>query len=347
MNTALVAWTLAIVTSTTPIGTGPMPVGAIPAASQFELAISPLMAAVRRQDEAGVRQLLQKGADPNEISVTLTKPSESRQTDKFESPLLVAVRQGNDAIARLLLDAGARVRWRDGRGRTTAELAAALNRSESLRARLSQAEQREFTLTPDWSLPELVALMALENIARTYGSPQARAQMDTHRLRRIGEIAEILWRRWPTPAPPRSPSLASSLTRDVNSLEWAIQRADNDVLRTVADDLETKLQDCLSSPERAFGEVKISVRTLLPDGTERRGLRVRYVERFFWDLLAKVPDVASQWKEFAAATAVVEEPVPAGDYVIVARSSDGRDLSEAKPISVSRNRSTRFDLILR
>src|SRR5262249_23043197 len=135
--------------------------------------------------------------------------------------------------------------------------------------------------------------------------------------------------------------------RDVNALEWAIERADNELLKTVADDLETKLQDCLSSPERAFGEVKISIRTFLSDGSERPGLRIRYIERFFWDLLSKAPSIVSQWKEFAAATAVLEEPVPAGDYVLIARSADGRDLSEAKPISVSRNRSTRFDLVLR
>jgi hypothetical protein len=347
MNTPLVTLTLRIVTSTTAVGTTLMPAAATPTASQFELAISPLMAAVRRHDEADVRKLLRKGADPNEINVTVNAPSDSRQVDKFESPLLVAVRQGDEGIARLLLEAGAHARWRDGRGRTLAQLAAALNRSESLRAFLEEAERREFTLTPDWSLPELVALMALENIARTYGTPAARARMDRNRLHRIGAIAEILRQRWPSPPPRRPPSLASSLTRDVNALEWAIQRADNDALTTVAGDLETKLQDCLSSPERAFGEIGISIRTLLSDGSERQGLRVRYLERFFWDLLEKVPDVASQWKEFAAATAVVEEPIPAGDYVIVARSADGRDLSDAKPISVSRNRSTRFDLILR
>jgi hypothetical protein len=156
----------------------------------------------------------------------------------------------------------------------------------------------------------------------------------------------VFTRTW-IPPRERPPVLAWSLTRDVNSLEWAIEIGKNDTLAAVVADLETKRQDCLCSPDGAFGEVKISVRTLLGDGTERRGLRVRYIERFYWDLLGTVPMVANQWKELAATTAVVAEPLTAGDYIIVARSSDGKDISEAKHISVRRNGTTQFDVSLR
>ena len=59
-------------------------------------------------------------------------------------------------------------------------------------------------------------------------------------------------------------------------------------------------------------------------------------------LLSTVPAVANQWKEFASTTAIRGEPLPAGDYVIIARSADGKDLSGERFISVSRNRSQQF-----
>jgi hypothetical protein len=60
-----------------------------------------------------------------------------------------------------------------------------------------------------------------------------------------------------------------------------------------------------------------------------------------------VPDLAKEWREFGSVSAIVGEELTAGDYVIVARSADGKDLSEVKPISVSTNKLTQFDLVLR
>jgi hypothetical protein len=304
-----------------------------------------LMPAVERGDLTAVQTLLEKGADPNEFELSRTgNLAPASFTSK--SPLLLAVKRGNEPIVRLLLSHGARARWRDANGMTVAEVARARKSSDALVELLSGAAAREFTLVPAWPLPEPLALAALSKIAGTRGDSAARRQLDSKLLRRVEFIVDVLARTWPRMGE-RPPVLAWSLTRDVNSLEWAIANGRNGTLEAVVADLETKRQDCLSSPDGAFGEVNISVRTLLGDGSERRGLRIRYIERFYWDLLATVPTVANQWKELAATTSVVAEPLTAGDYMIVARSPDGTDLSEAKQISVRRNGTTRFDVSLR
>ena len=320
-----------------PIAAAPQPTAKLPD--------SVLMPAVERGDLETVRTLLAKGADPNEFEVSRTgnilgTPFTSK------SPLLLAVKRGNEPLVRLLLSHGARARWRDANGMTVAEVARARKSSDALVELLSGAEAREFTLVPEWPLPEPLALAALSKIAGSHGDATVRQQLDPKLLKRVDDIVDVLARTWPRQRE-RPPVLAWSLTRDVNSLEWAIDNGKNETLAAVVADLETKRQDCLSSPDGAFGEVKISVRTLLGDGTERRGLRIRYIERFYWDLLATIPTVANQWKELAATTAVVAEPLTAGDYMIVARSPDGKDLSEAKQISVRRNGTTQFDVSLR
>ena len=294
-----------------------------------------LMPAVERGDLEAVRTLLATGADPNEFQVSRTDdPQGPRFTSK--SPLLLAVKHGNEPLVRLLLSHGARARWRDANGMTVAEVARARKSSDPLAELLSNAEAREFTLVPEWPLPEPLALAALSQIAGSSSATAARPQLDPKLLQRVGDIVGVLTRTWPR-LRERPPVLAWSLTRDVNSLEWAVKNGRNETLAAVVADLETKQQDCLSSPDGTFGEVKISVRTLLGDGTERRGLRIRYIERFYWDLIATMPTIASQWKELAATTAVVSEPLTAGDYMVVAISPDGKNLSEPKPISVRRN----------
>ena len=303
-----------------------------------------LMPVVDRGDVARVQVLLAQGADPNEFEVIRGALLGPGFTSK--SPLLLAVKRKDEPMVRLLLAHGARARWRDANGMTVAEVARARKINDSLIELLSNAEKREFSLIPEWPLPEPLALAALRRVAGTKNDATAGERLDSKLLRRVGDIVAVLTRTWTRPRD-RPPVLAWSLTRDVNSLEWAIQNGSNEVLTAVVADLDTKRQDCLSSPDGAFGEVKISVRTLLTDGTERRGLRIRYIERFYWDLLPTVPAVASQWKELAATTSVVAEPLTAGDYMIVARSADGKDLSEAKPISVSRNRTAQFDVSLR
>jgi hypothetical protein len=302
-----------------------------------------LMPAVDRGDIARVQVLLAQGADPNEFEV-IRGAFGPGFTSK--SPLLLAVKRNDEPMVRLLLAQGARARWRDANGMTVAEVARSRKINDSLIELLSNAEKRDFSLIPEWPLPEPLALAALQRVAGTKNGATAGERLDSKLLRRVGDIVEVLRRTWTRPKD-RPPVLAWSLTRDVNSLEWAIQNGSNEVLTAVVADLDTKRQDCLSSPDGAFGEIKISVRTLLTDGTERRGLRIRYIERFYWDLLPTVPAVAGQWKELAATTSVVAEPLTAGDYMIVARSADGKDLSEAKPISVSRNRTAQFDVSLR
>ena len=307
--------------------------------------VTTLMPVVRRGDLAGVQALLAQGADPNEYDVRREPLLE--HGFRSESPLLLAVERGDEPMVRLLLSVGARARWRDARGQTLAELARSRRSSDSLIDLLSRAGEREFSLIPDWPLPEPLALAALRHVAGTYGDATARQRLDLERLRRIDQIVDVLAKLWPPRLRERPPSLGWSLTRNVNSLEWAIRNGNNEMLAAIVADLETKRQDCLSSPDGAFGEVKISVRTILPDGAERRGLVIRYIERFYWDLRLSAPAVASQWKELAGTTAVVAEPVPAGDYIIVARSADGKNVSEERPISVSRNRSTQFEVPLR
>ncbi len=311
--------------------------------------VTPLVLAARANDLASVQLLLQRGADPNEASSNV--PSVSRgftRVAPHSAPLLSAAEHGNDRMMAMLVAAGARARVRDGRGRTPREVAL-VRGQEAIAKALAEIEQREFTLVPGWALPERVALYAISQIARTSGSRESRKALDPELLRRVegeADLMNVTWRP-PKDAASRPAVFAWSLTTLVNALEWAVQTGDNQLLRNVADDLSTKREDCRTRPDGLFGHVDVSVRAVRPDGTEQRGVQVRYLERFFWDLIDKVPAVANQWREFARVTTIMNEPLAAGDYVIVARSPAGKDLSDVKPISISRNRPVQFDLVLR
>src|SRR5262249_23287824 len=61
---------------------------------QNESGVMPLMSAVRRQDLKSARDLLHRGADPNEVSAITPNFFAPRWADKSETPLMAAVRKG-------------------------------------------------------------------------------------------------------------------------------------------------------------------------------------------------------------------------------------------------------------
>jgi len=71
---------------------------------------------------------------------------------------------------------------------------------------------------------------------------------------------------------------------------------------------------------------------------------VRYIERLYFNLLPGRPALEQRWREFAAATAVDDEPLPAGNWVIAIRTPDG--FSGDAKVSVSRFGPKRIDVTL-
>jgi ankyrin repeat protein len=302
-----------------------------------------LTRAASRGDAATVEALLRQGANANEGDIERGLPTLTSFTSS--SPLLVAVKRNHEAVARMLLAAGASARWRESTGETIADLAVRRRLgSPELREALTTAAKREATLVPAFPLPEPLAVAALRFVAASGVKASPTPRVDAKQLRNIEQMALYLSQRWPPRLRERSPELAWSLTKNLNALEWAIANRDEALLDRVVEDLKIKRQDCATSPEGAFDVVNVSIHALLPDGTERRGLRVRYIERLYFDLLPGRPALETRWREFAGATAVDDEPLPAGNWVVAIRTPDG--LSGDAKVSVSRFGPKRIDVAL-
>lgn len=201
----------------------------------------------------------------------------------------------------------------------------------------------DLPLLPQSPLPDDVAIDAIRLAADRAAS---RKDLNGDDLATISKSTRVMVSGWDG-RPPRQPVADWALTRILHTLEWAIQNGDATTLKSLAGDMAAKADDCRASPNGRFGEVLVTIRTVLPDGREQKGLQVRYIERFYFDLLKKVPTLASRWQEFATVSAIDGAPLTAGEWMIVARSADGREISEAKLISVGGKRPAKFDLSLK
>jgi hypothetical protein len=306
------------------------------------LAVPPLLTAAAANDTQAVDLLLARGANPNEQSGPGAGPFITGQT-QVRTALMHAAMHGNEAMVRRLLAAGARALARSEEGFTASEYAFHWGHART-RAILREAEEAEYSPVARHLLAEEVALRTIEHLA-VDAPPQVVTTFSPGLLAQIQDDAAAMMSDWGAPVAARDDELAWSLTRLATAFEWALHTVDVELARGVAEDLAAKRKDCDARPERRFGTVKISVRTL-DGGSERMGVQVRYVEGFYFALLPRRPDLASLWREFPRVSAILDEPLPAGDYVMVAWAG-GRAISEPKPISVGRNRSTRFDLVLR
>ena len=199
------------------------------------------------------------------------------------------------------------------------------------------------TLVPESPLPDDVALTSIRVLA---DSAALGNQLALEDLLTISQSARVMQSGW-NGRPPRRPVDDWALTRILRTLEWAIRQGDGAIVKTLASDMRAKADDCRISPSGRFGDVAVTIRTVLPDGKEQHGLRVRYIERFYFDLLKKVPALASRWQEFPTLSAIAGAPLTAGDWMIVARAPDGREVSDAKAISVGGKRPAKFDLLVR
>lgn len=303
-----------------------------------------LLLAAHAGDTAGVQQLLARGADPNS-GRNARQSTVARRIVNVETPLIVAAARGNEAMVRTLLEAGARtsLTW-TGEGASPSQVARQRGHQGTARV-LKEAEQAEFGPSAVGYVEEDIALRRIQYLARNPGDISSGWAPSSGVLQRIARDAAWMDRNWTGAFVQRDQSFALTLTHLARAFEWALYTSDSKLLGIVADDVGTKRRDCQTSGEGRFGTVRISVRTLA-NASERQGLQVRYLERIFFDLLEKRPELQKQWREFATVSAIRDEPIIAGDYVLVAWA-DGKPVSDAKAISVGRDRPTQFDLVIR
>jgi hypothetical protein len=316
--------------------------GADPRARTRQNVTPPLLAA-RANDRASVDLLLTRGADPN---ITHTRNDATTFAERraiVETPLTWAASHGNTGMIRALLDAKARVLVWTSDGTTPSQAARRKGHHEAHRL-LDAAEKSEYAPVPTVVAGESIALQRIRHLTLNPGEISPGLAIDNALTKRMTGDVEAMTRRWRVI--PREESFAWTMTRLATAMEWALHTKDADLIRAVADDLSTKRRDCDSRPEGRFGAVKISVRTVSSDASERQGFRVRYLEQFFFDLLKKKPDLESQWREFGMVSAIKGEPLAAGDYVLVAWG-DGKAVSDPKRISIGRELPTLFDLVVR
>jgi hypothetical protein len=266
-----------------------------------------------------VNALLRAGADPNS------------RNPAGDTALIVAVTKNDAESARLLIQHGAKVRVWGSAGSTLDVMPPQLG---ELRDELETRYRAELTDLPSTGVPVKIALTGMNNLLRRAQSPVAAAALDVFNRR---------WKPRPGGMPLDDP-LVVSLTRDLYALDVAVWKRDPALLQTVAQDLSIKAEDCSSRDEGLAGNVPVTIKTMGRTG-EVSGLRLRYVERFLWDLRDVVKGFDTQWHECSRLSAAVKEPVMAGDYVVVAITREGRS-SEPKFIEVAKNRPAVFEVVV-
>jgi len=242
---------------------------------------------------------------------------------------MAAVKDADAESARLLMQHGAKVRRWGAAGST---LDVVPQQASQLRAELQARYEAELSELPVSPVPPKTAITGMENLLRRAQSPDAAAAVQLFRQR---------WKPRTGPAPVPD-LLAIGLTRDLYALDVAVWRKDAALMQRVAEDLKIKAEDCASREEGLAANVPVTIRTIGQSG-EISGLRLRYVERFLWDLRDVVRGFDTQWHECSRLSAAVKEPVLAGDYVVVAIAKDGR-ISEPKFIEVAKNRPSMFEV---
>ncbi|HEX8985664.1 MAG TPA: ankyrin repeat domain-containing protein [Bryobacteraceae bacterium] len=291
-----------------------------------------LLDAALRGDGERIGALLREGADPN-------APGSDGTT-----PLMNAARSGDLASVRILLEAGARVRvWGPG-GHSAWDLAPAAN--TRLREELSRRRAREIRDFPAVLPPAGISLQAMLRLVAAPSLTSAPAR------RRIVGALQFLRNRWQrmrgrqaVAGPPVAGNgFARSLARDLYALDLALYTNDAALLDAIAADLETKASDCAARPEGLGGDVKVTLKTIAPRG-EVSGWKLAYIERFLWDLRDKISSFSQQWHECSRLSAAIDEPIPAGNYALVAISPEARS-SQPKMIEVAVTRPAVFEIVV-
>lgn len=284
-----------------------------------------LEAAVQNDCQACLAPLFQAHADSNLAS--------------DETPLMIAVERNKRAEVDSLLTNGARVWLWSSSGRTTLDFVD--NAGDPEIARLLRVKWAEEVRTPpSRPLPAAVSLNALR-----WRSWQIQSQPDSRiKIGRMGYSAFVLWRSWDRmnrsengrqqKARLSDSNFSKSLSRDVYILDLAYRTNSQALFDAVSSDLAIKAEDCDARNEGLGGDVPLTIKAIR-NGEELKGWRVRYVERFIWDLQHDLGSFNSQWQECAGLSTIEDEPIPAGSYVMVVRSPDGSQTSEPKLVDVS------------
>jgi hypothetical protein len=255
-----------------------------------------------------------------------------------------AARSGDLASVRILLEAGARVRVWGPAGRSAWDLAPAGN--TRMREELSRRREREIRDFPAVLPSAGISLQAMQRLVAAPSLANAPAR------RRIVTALQFLRKRWQRMSdrqavagpPVARDGFARSLARDLYALDFALYANDPALLDAIAADLETKAADCAARPEGLGGDVKVTFKTIAARG-EVHGWKLTYIERFLWDLRDKIPSFGEQWHECSRLSAAVDEPIPAGNYAVIAISPESRR-SQPKMIEVVVTRPAAFEIVV-
>jgi hypothetical protein len=191
--------------------------------------------------------------------------------------------------------------------------------------------------------------ISIQAMLRMLAAPRLTDARPAGRLRRSLVFMRDRWSRARSHHAASSPPVAAdgfarSLAHDLYALDLALATANSSLLDALAADLETKASDCAARAEGLGGDVKVTLKTISRAG-EVRGWKLTYVERFLWDLRDRIASFEAQWHECSRLSTVVDEPIPAGNYAVIAISPDARR-SQPKMIEVAATRPAVFEVMV-
>jgi hypothetical protein len=280
-----------------------------------------LLKAAAEGNDTAVRQLLTAGAP---VDVT---------DERGATPLMLAARNGDLGMLQALLSRGADASARDGAGKNvfdwaepspvTGKYVAAFltDRGVSREARRGQS-----TRTPS---PQVkVSLRAMGAVLARIPPASEAVRAALRRANGTLSKLEALSAKWPADSPE---DYRDNLADDVSALEGALKTGDPDGLAatvsSVADDLETKLEHCISSGGRLGGSVIVRVRTV-QGSDEIRSWQVFYMPRVFEAAANASPDL------FPQLSSPTQETLVPGRYVMWVRDPASARLGERTVVKV-------------
>ncbi len=284
-----------------------------------------LIEAATQGHDSLVRQLLAMGAPFNTTD------------ERGATALMIAARNGDLGILQALLSRGADSSVRDTQGRTVLEwIDPAAATSRYVIAFLVDRGVPQDVARSSQPAPSPQVKASLATLASILGRvPPASGDVRAAQRRANTALSQLesLSAKWPAESPD---DYRDNLAAEIAALEAAIAAGDAtglaDTLRSVADDLEIKLEHCTRSGGRLGGSVRVRVRTVR-GGEESTSWQVFYMPRVFEAAASASPDL------FPHLSSPTEEAIVPGRYVMWVRDPVTTRLGERTVVKIGEGRS--------